>query len=266
MAQNGSGKRSKLLKRLRKRLRKRAKSAARSTVARVGRVMARQSLIADQPVADIEQFPWAAEIEAHYDTIRAELERVLERRESLPRLHDLQKQQYRISADDKWKAFVLKGWGLRAEEGERLCPKTLALVEQVPGVRTAFFSVLDAGAQIPEHRGFMKGLLRAHLPMIVPDKREDCTIWLEDTPYHWEERRMFIFDDTYRHKVHNDTDQERIVLLLHFDRPMTRRGRILHQVLMAVIRRSGFVRTARRNYERWASDFRDQGKEGRTAA
>ncbi len=256
---------SKKRKELKKRLRKGGKRAARSVIAWVGRVVARESLIPDRPVANVDHFPWAAELEANYDTIRAELDRVLERRQSLPRLHDLQKQQYRISSDDKWKAFVLKGWDHRAPEGEELCPNTLALVEKVPGLRTAFFSVLEPGAFIPEHVGFMKALLRAHLPMTVPDKREDCTIWLEDTPYNWEQGRMFIFDDTFRHKVYNNTDQDRIVLLLHFDRPMTWRGRLLHNTVMRIIRHTSFVREARRNYDRWAAGWRAQGDPGRDA-
>ena len=69
---------------------------------------------------------------------------------------------------------------------------------------------------------------------------------------------MFIFDDTYLHEVRNATNQERVVLILHFDRPMDWPGRISHQLLLFLIRRTGFVREARRNVAQWEKRFVQQ--------
>ena len=66
---------------------------------------------------------------------------------------------------------------------------------------------------------------------------------------------MFIFDDTYLHEVRNATDEERVVLILHFDRPMDRLGRFSHHALLFLIRHSGFVRKGHRNIAQWEKDF-----------
>ena len=66
---------------------------------------------------------------------------------------------------------------------------------------------------------------------------------------------MFIFDDTYRHEVRNATDEERVVLILHFDRPMDRLGRLSHQALLFLIRRTSFVKKGHRNIAQWEKRF-----------
>jgi len=67
---------------------------------------------------------------------------------------------------------------------------------------------------------------------------------------------MLVFDDTYRHEVRNNSSEERVVLILHFDRPMNRIGRLTHSVLMAVIGMSPFVKKAIRNHSKWEEQFR----------
>ena len=55
-------------------------------------------------------FPWESILEKNHPVIRRELDRVLEHRDALAKLHEIQREQYRISSDDKWKAFVLYGY------------------------------------------------------------------------------------------------------------------------------------------------------------
>ena len=50
------------------------------------------------------------------------------------------------------------------------------------------------------------------------------------------------FDDSRPHEVWNDTDEERVVLLLDVRRPMRWPGRWLYAVLSAALRRTHFVR------------------------
>ena len=45
----------------------------------------------------------------------------------------------------------------------------------------------------------------------------------------WKPGEAFVFDDTYEHEVRNDTDEERVVLILDFDRPMGLGGRPCEQ-------------------------------------
>ena len=86
--------------------------------------------------------------------------------------------------------------------------------------------------------------MRGQLAIRVPKEREKCFLRVEDTVCNWEEGKLIVFDDTYRHEVQNNTDEERVVLLLHFDRPMNRLGRLTNAALMAVIKRTPFVKKA----------------------
>ena len=132
-------------------------------------------------------------------------------------------------------------------------------------MQSAFFSILAPGAHIPQHRGFDKALLRYQLGLIVPEKRSDCTLWVDRTPHHWSEGESIVFDDTYLHEVRNDTNQERIVLLVHFERPMGALGRAVHRLVLFLLRRTAFVKDALRHHEEWEERFRMQADESRPA-
>ena len=239
-------------KKKRNSLKKRAKRALK----RVNGYIASTSTLPLQPTYDAGSFDWAQELEASFPVIREELDAVLKERERLPLLHEMQEEQYRVSSEIQWKVFPLLGWGFVASEAERLCPRTMALVKSIPGVQTAMFSILDDGSNIPEHRGPMKGLLRGHLAMVVPEDARECFLFIEDERHYWDVGRLLIFDDTYRHGVRNESGEQRIVLLLHFDRPMSFPGRIAHWLVLMITRQTSFVRDARKNYSSWAGRFR----------
>jgi len=67
----------------------------------------------------------------------------------------------------------------------------------------------------------------------------------------WEEGRIVIFDDMYPHEVWNDTDEDRVILLLHLKRPLRFPASALRDLLFAVLRSSPFIRAGLRNLKRW---------------
>ena len=97
--------------------------------------------------------PWIPALEARWRDIRAELDRVLQRPEDIPNFQDISRDQVNITQDDRWKTFFLYGYGYRMDSHCALCPETTRLVESIPGMYTAFFSVLSPGKHIPLHRG-----------------------------------------------------------------------------------------------------------------
>ena len=90
--------------------------------------------------------------------------------------------------------------------------------------------VLDPGAgyHIPAHRGVSKGIVRAHLGLIIPKDAEKCRIRVGDQIKVWHPGEIFVFDDTYEHEVWNETPEERVILLFDFDRPMRFWGRLVN--------------------------------------
>ena len=225
---------------------------------RINAFLLAQSLVADQTVFDRDLFPWAREFEANWQTIRGELERILPYRDELPHLYEVSPENTRISADDNWKSFVLYGFGYRSQHNCALCPETARLLAKVPGLETAFFSILAPGAHIPSHKGLAKGLLRCHLGLIVPQRREQCLLYLDGIPHTWQEGHVLLFDDTHRHEVRNATDEDRIVLLFDFERPMTLPGRLTSRAMLSLMRRSAYVQDSVQQYVDWEARFKER--------
>src|SRR5580704_2077719 len=63
------------------------------------------SIPGDQPVFDNAKFPWVAAIEAEFPKIRAELDRVMLRRDELPNFQDISSDVKTIQTDNNWKTF-----------------------------------------------------------------------------------------------------------------------------------------------------------------
>jgi len=233
------------------RRRKYVKRWGRWLTHRVDRFLARQSLVPDGPILNAALFPWVEGLERQWQDVRMELGALLQRREQLPFFQDISPDQKRISPDDKWRTFFLYGFGHRLERNCRLCPLTASLLRQVPGVETAFFSILAPGKIIPPHRGITKGLIRCHLGVVIPPAADQCFMDIGDVRCTWQQGRLLLFDDTYPHAVSNHSDQERVVLLFDIRRPLTLSGRLVRAALLWGFRRTAYVRDAMRNEARW---------------
>jgi len=220
-------------------------------IKRIERAIVRFSSLPDQPWFDSEQFDWTAKLQSHAPAIRAELDRILDQPDRIPNFQQISKDQENITRDDRWKTFFLYGYGFRMDANCERCPETARAVESIPGMYTAFFSILAPGKQIPLHRGPYKGLLRCHLALKIPERAEDCWIDVGGERRHWEIDRCLVFDDTYRHGVENNTDDQRVVLFLDIKRPMRGPGRVLNNVVLRLIRLSPFIRDAIRNHKAW---------------
>jgi beta-hydroxylase len=211
----------------------------------------RQSLIGDQPVFDRSVFPWIAALESDWRTIRAELNNVLKSRHSLPSFHEVSPYQKRISTGDNWKTLVLNVFGDRFEPNCRRCPQTARLLQQVPSLRNAGFSILAPHYRIPPHRGPTNGIIRIHLALKIPGDSGNCWIRVDDRVLHWKEGECIVFDDYYEHEVQNNTDEERVVLFFDVDRPMRLPGRLLTQSLINGFKYSAYVRDPMKNLHEW---------------
>ncbi|MFO8100017.1 MAG: aspartyl/asparaginyl beta-hydroxylase domain-containing protein [Salinibacter sp.] len=212
----------------------------------------RLSTVGDAPVHDPSTFGWTRRLEDNWTVMRDELDDILQYREALPSFHDIAEDASTISQDDDWKTFFLYGYGEKAEENCARCPRTTELVEQVPGMTTAFFSILSPGKHIPPHRGPYKGVLRYHLGLKVPEPAEKCRIRVDDQIVHWEEGQSMVFDDTYNHEVWNDTEGERAILFLDVKRPMRQPAAALNDLLLGLLRYTPVVQNARANQKQWA--------------
>ena len=203
---------------------------------RLDRLVARASRLGNPPFFSNRDFLWSYGMEANWRTIRTELDEVLRYRDELPNFQDISTDQESITDDDRWKTYFLYGFGFRSDSNCARCPETARLVESIPGMKTAMFSILSPRKHIPDHCGPYKGIVRYHLALKVPEPRDRCRIRVGDEIVTWEEGRSLIFDDTYEHEVWNDTDGERVVLFVDVVRPLRFPMNIVNAIVISAIR------------------------------
>lgn len=212
---------------------------------------AQWSLVGDHPFFDTKQFPWIENLEASWRIIRSELETLLSRRDNLPNLQDISKDYEVLTQDNLWKTYILYEYGYRIEKSCQLCPETIRLIEQVPGMKTALFSIMGPRKHVPAHRGLYKGLLRYHLGLIVPEPNSACRIRVADEVRSWGEGKSLIFDDSFQHEVWNDSNEHRIVLILDVIRPLPFPVSLLNELAVERISSWPLVQGIKEKYESW---------------
>jgi ornithine lipid ester-linked acyl 2-hydroxylase len=219
------------------------------------RFVLRASTVPTTPFLPLDTFSWIPALEEHWTTIRAELDDVLSYRNDLPNFQDISVDQASITDDDGWKTYFFFGYGFRADANCARCPQTAALLDAIPGLTTAFFSILSPGKHIGEHRGPWRGVLRYHLALAVPEPAHSAGISVGGQVEHWEEGHSLLFDDGYEHFAWNDTDGVRVVLFVDVIRPLRQPADQINRALIWAIGRSPYIRDARNRHEAWEQRF-----------
>lgn len=217
--------------------------------------VAKVSVNGDPHIYETKTFPWAAELEADWQKIRAELDQVMVYRDQMPSFQDILKEVSTIQTDNDWKTFFLAGIGMDCGENANRCPETMRLLGKIPGMKTAFFSILSPRKHIPAHRGAFNGVLRFHLGLLVPEPREQVRIRIGNDFRNWTEGKALIFDDTYNHEVWNDTDGYRVVLFVDFARPLKQPWHWMNERLLGIGALAPFLREAGRKQTAWQKKF-----------
>jgi aspartyl/asparaginyl beta-hydroxylase (cupin superfamily) len=232
-------------------------------LAPIERFIGKRSLVGDATFFPLERFPWVAHVEENWTVIREEAERLLEHQADLANFQDISKDQIEITDDDRWKTFFIYGYGFEAMLGVEMCPRTAALMREIPGMTTAMISILSPRKHILDHRGPYKGVLRYHLGLIVPEDAESCRIRVGEDIRHWEDGKSLVFDDTFNHEVWNDTDETRVVLFVDVLRPLPFPESAINRAIIKAIGYSPFVLDAKRNQEAWEQRFVERRSKAR---
>ena len=212
----------------------------------LNRFLERQSLIGTEPFFEAGQVPGLDLLRENWHVIRDEARALMADRDKVPPLGEISPDHRALAPTSKWKSFFFTGYGYKAPANRALCPRTAALVDQVPNLVVAFFSVFEPGTHVREHRGVTKAMLNVHLGLIVPQGPERCEIRVEDEVRSWKPGEYMIFDETFHHEVWNETIEPRVILFLQVMRPMRWRGRTLGKFFLWCIKRTSFVQDVRR--------------------
>jgi beta-hydroxylase len=179
------------------------------------------SAVPSRPYLNVEDFPELRKLRDNWETIREEATRLREdgHIKASEKYDDL---AFNSFFKTGWKRFYLKWYGESLPSAERLCPKTVELVESIPGISAAMFTSLPPGSRLVRHRDPYAGSLRYHLGLVTPNS-DRCRILVDGEPYSWRDGEDVVFDETYLHYAENETDDPRVILFCDVARPMKNR-------------------------------------------
>ena len=183
--------------------------------------------------------PELALLQNAYPAIKNEYLAVRRRLDRVPRYHDVDRLQRELSesnsASKNWRVFFLEAMGQKAKLHRQQCPATAGVLDRIPGVVQAFFSILEGGKSIPPHSSPYWGYLRYHLALEVPKQGPQPRMRVANQWLVWEEGKGFLFDDSFDHELVNENPNLRSVLIVDIARPMGRLGRLVHAALLFIM-------------------------------
>ena len=136
---------------------------------------------------------------------------------------------YELEVDDKviWDGIILatkvnlfKKFN-RTYVGRKYFSNTLSLFENFKEVITISIARFPSSRIIPKHKG-NRDLVRIHYGIDVPDG--DIAFTVKGEEKKWENGKAFAFNDFYEHGGWNNTDYDRIILIVDLDRKMILNG------------------------------------------
>ncbi len=214
-----------------------------------------QGLVEDKPFLKNEHFPFLQPFADNWEKIRDEVQVILKNREEIPAFQEVSPEQAIIATGKNWRTFFLYGFGEPLKKNCMQAPFTASLLEKVPNIEISWFSILSPGYHIPPHQGVTKGILRAHLGLIIPKDSKSCRIRVGDQYQTWEPGKVFVLDDTYEHEVWNNTDEERVILIFDFDRPMRWPGRAFLKFCIRLMKFTAFYQEPKKNLASFEDRF-----------
>jgi beta-hydroxylase len=175
-----------------------------------------------RPVLDVADLPELARLRESWVAIREEALRLYEagHLRASERHEDLGFESFFRRG---WKRFYLAWYGTPLPSARALCPKTVELVESIPSIHGALFTLIEPHREVSPHRDPFAGALRYHLGLITPN-HDDCCIFVDGERHAWRDGQDLLFDETYVHHFRNRTDQPRIIFFADVERPIRNRG------------------------------------------
>jgi aspartyl/asparaginyl beta-hydroxylase (cupin superfamily) len=166
-----------------------------------------------------ETFDFVRTLESEFANIRDEFLRRFDERDAR-----LWPQPFVYTKE--WKMLPLLDRGRLAQHGvtgidqdlernQRNFPRTLEVLNRLPGLVTAGFSRLVPGTRIHPHKGIDHTVLRCHLGLVAPP---GYMLHVNGMQRQWEDGCVWLFDDTYAHEVWSEGDEPRVVLIMDFNK------------------------------------------------
>jgi beta-hydroxylase len=165
--------------------------------------------------------PGLDKLKENYPLIREEA-RALRDAGAFQRKPSVDQPGYNTFEKGGWRLYPLKWYTKECGEvAVKTCPKTCAIVDSIPAVRSAMFTVLPPGARLGRHHDPVASSLRYHLGLLTPNS-EKCALTLDGDEYPWFDGKELLFDQTYLHSAVNNTDTLRVILFCDVEKTQLR--------------------------------------------
>ena len=136
---------------------------------------------------------------------------------------------YELEVDNKviWDGIILATKAnlfkkfYRTYVGRKYFSNTLSLFKNIKEVITVSIARFPSNRIIPIHKG-NRELVRIHYGIDVPDG--DIAFTVKGEEKKWENGKVFAFNDFYEHGGWNNTNSDRIILIVDLDRKMILNG------------------------------------------
>lgn len=186
---------------------------------------------AAKPVMNLADFKELARIQENWPVIREEAMRLFDQGtfESTkdPNAASYYDLGFRTFYKYGWSKFYLTWYGHTHASARRLCPNTVKILEGLPTVNGAMFSMLPPGSQLTRHLDPLACSLRYHLGLSTPND-DACFLNVDGQAKSWRDGEAFIFDETYLHFAKNNTDRYRVILMCDIERPLHLVGKVVN--------------------------------------
>jgi aspartyl/asparaginyl beta-hydroxylase (cupin superfamily) len=167
----------------------------------------------------------------------------------LPNASDISVEQQSIENEKKWKVLVLKVFSKYNQKNCNLLPKTTKILKKHKNIVNAMFSKMEPNSHIKRHRGVYNGLVRYHFGIKIPNDKNNLFIIINDEKIHWKENESFIFDDTQYHEAVNNTKEDRLILMIDYERPIPWFLKPLNKIILYIIEKSPLIKNSIENLD-----------------
>ena len=163
------------------------------------------------PILDPRIVPGLDKIKENYPVIRSEAKALLDTG-VFQRRPAADEPGYNTFEKGGWRLYPLKWYAKECRHtAKEMCPRTCAIMDSVPTIRAAMFTVLPPGARLGRHHDPIASSLRYHLGLVTPNS-EKCALTLDGIQYPWRDGEELLFDQTYLHSAVNQTETPRVIL------------------------------------------------------
>jgi aspartyl/asparaginyl beta-hydroxylase (cupin superfamily) len=134
------------------------------------------------------------------------------------------------SNNKTWKILPFYGFGIWNNKAYKICPTLYNYLKSIKNLKLATLSKLSPKMKLNKHRGWASHsnyVIRCHYGLIIDPKPLSSYIcvgdyingkYIEKKKYH-KQYSWLTFDDSKYHYAENNSDNDRIVLIIDIDRP-----------------------------------------------